>query len=75
MPKIDTNDRKNLENQFNIPKNSTIIGCAGRFSKQKGFDLLPQIISKLPKNTYIIHAGGQGNDEKKNKKPRTKFPL
>lgn len=36
---------------------TVIVGCAGRFSPQKGFDLLPDILSRLPDNIHIVHVG------------------
>ncbi|WP_148861666.1 glycosyltransferase [Marinobacter fonticola] len=42
---------------FNLPADTVVVGCAGRFSPQKGFDLLPDILSKLPNNIHIVHAG------------------
>lgn len=42
---------------LNLEEHSFIIGCSGRFSKQKGFDLLPDLASKLPENYHFVHAG------------------
>ncbi|EON90642.1 glycosyl transferase family protein [Marinobacter lipolyticus SM19] len=47
----------NFRELLNLPSNSVIVGCAGRFSPQKGFDLLPDILSRLPDNVHIVHAG------------------
>ena len=43
--------------QFNLPGNTVLVGCAGRFSRQKGFQLLPEILSRLPEHVHVIHAG------------------
>lgn len=48
--------------QFSLPKDTIIVGCAGRFSPMKGFDLLPEILSRLPENVHVVHAG-EGNFE------------
>ncbi|MEP1216525.1 MAG: glycosyltransferase [Marinobacter sp.] len=42
---------------LDLPSGTVIVGCAGRFSPQKGFDLLPDILSHLPGNIHIVHAG------------------
>lgn len=42
---------------FDLPPDAVIVGCAGRFSPQKGFDLLPDILAELPANFHIVHAG------------------
>lgn len=47
----------NFRALLNLPPDSVIVGCAGRFSPQKGFDLLPDILSGLPENVHIVHAG------------------
>jgi glycosyltransferase involved in cell wall biosynthesis len=49
---------------FNLPPESVIIGCAGRFSPQKGFDLLPEVLARLPENVHVVHAG-EGEFEEK----------
>ncbi|MBU2997863.1 glycosyltransferase [Cellulophaga baltica] len=41
----------------NKSENIFFVGCAGRFSYQKGFDLLPEIIKNVPKNIHFIHIG------------------
>ncbi|MFI2742439.1 glycosyltransferase [Zhouia sp. PK063] len=46
-----------LKKKFNLANDTILIGCAGRFSKQKGFDLLPEILKQLPNNIHIVHAG------------------
>lgn len=40
-----------------LPEDSFIIGCAGRFSPQKGFDLLPSILARLPDRVHVVHVG------------------
>ena len=40
-----------------LPPETVIVGCAGRFSPQKGFDLLPDVLSHLPDNVHIVHVG------------------
>lgn len=42
---------------LDLPPETVVVGCAGRFSPQKGFDLLPDILSHLPDNIHIVHAG------------------
>lgn len=51
-------ETRDLKSTLNLSKNSFIIGCAGRFSHQKGFDLLPEIAAALPENFHFAHAGG-----------------
>lgn len=64
IPVIDKSIKSKTLKKLNLDPNAILIGCAGRFSPQKGFDLLPKIIQHLPENVHIIHAGGQGNQEK-----------
>ncbi|WP_323751844.1 glycosyltransferase [Marinobacter sp.] len=45
-----------------LPEGSIVIGCAGRFSPQKGFDLLPDLVARLPSNVHFVHVG-QGEFE------------
>ena len=42
---------------FGLPPESVIVGCAGRFSPQKGFDLLPDVLARLPEHVHVVHAG------------------
>lgn len=42
---------------FNLPDDTVLVGCAGRFSPQKGFDLLPDVLARLPENVHVVHAG------------------
>ncbi|MFL1466411.1 glycosyltransferase [Marinobacter sp. HN1S83] len=54
----------NFRELLNLPSDTVIVGCAGRFSPQKGFDLLPDILSRLPDNVHVVHAGeGEFEDE------------
>ncbi len=48
---------------LHLPPDTFIVGCAGRFSPQKGFDLLPDVLAGLPDNVHIVHAG-EGEFEK-----------
>lgn len=48
---------------FDLPPETVIVGCAGRFSPQKGFDLLPGILAGLPGNVHIVHAGEGEHEE------------
>lgn len=50
-------DSFNFSKQLNIDKEAIIIGCAGRVSKIKGFDLLPEILNNLPNNVHVVIAG------------------
>ena len=43
--------------QLNLSPGTVIVGCAGRFSPQKGFDLLPDILAGLPDNVHVVHVG------------------
>ncbi|MFC3853185.1 glycosyltransferase [Salinispirillum marinum] len=47
-----------LRSSLGIPLDAPVVGCAGRFSHQKGFDLLPEILHQLPENAHLIIAGG-----------------
>ncbi len=49
--------RLDLKTLFGLPDNANIIGCAGRFSPQKGFDLLPDILAHLPETAHVVHVG------------------
>ena len=53
----------NLKEKFKLSEKTVIIGCAGRFSEQKGFDLFPDILNQLPEHIHIVHAGS-GEKEK-----------
>lgn len=55
LPKTDEVLR--LRKQYNIPENAFIVGCAGRFSAQKGFDQLVDIASLTAKNIHFVHVG------------------
>lgn len=58
------NEPMNFRALLNLPPETVIVGCAGRFSPQKGFDLLPDILSNLPDNVHVVHAGeGEFEDE------------
>lgn len=46
-----------------LPADSLIVGCAGRFSPQKGFDLLPDILASLPENVHVVHVGEGEHEE------------
>lgn len=58
---------------LNLPADSVIVGCAGRFSPQKGFDLLPDILSELPENVHVVHVG-EGEFEEEIKAAIAKRP-
>ena len=55
LPKSD--DTLRLRKQFNIPKDVNLVGCAGRFSAQKGFDQLVSIASLTAPNIHFAHVG------------------
>lgn len=42
---------------FDLPEDTVIVGCAGRFSPMKGFDQLPDVLARLPDNVHVVHAG------------------
>ncbi|WP_428244186.1 glycosyltransferase [Gynuella sp.] len=50
--------------QFGLPEETVLIGCAGRFSMQKGFQLLPDILARLPEHVHVVHAGGGQYEQK-----------
>ncbi|WP_111498258.1 glycosyltransferase [Marinobacter bohaiensis] len=59
-----TPDRTDYRRLFDLPDDAVIVGCAGRFSPQKGFDQLPDVLAALPGNVHIVHAGeGEYEDE------------
>ncbi|WP_276167608.1 glycosyltransferase [Zobellia alginiliquefaciens] len=60
LPKLQTVANWGAIEKLNLPENRFIIGVAGWLNYRKGFDLLPKILEKLPKNTHIIHAGTGG---------------
>lgn len=56
-------EKLNLNEIFNIPLDAKIIGCAGRLSPIKGFDLLPQILNNLSDNIHVVIAGEGKSEE------------
>lgn len=44
--------------RLGIPTNAPVVGCAGRFSAQKGFDMIPDILRGLPGDVHFVVAGG-----------------
>ncbi|WP_417532085.1 glycosyltransferase [Marinobacter lipolyticus] len=61
---------------LNLPPETVIVGCAGRFSPQKGYDLLPDVLAELPDNIHVVHVGeGEFEGEIKaaiNERPESK---
>jgi len=55
-------DDKPLKRQLGLSNDQLLIGCAGRLSHQKGYDLLPAILDRLPEHVHIAIAG-QGEQE------------
>ncbi|MEM8928112.1 MAG: glycosyltransferase family 4 protein [Bacteroidota bacterium] len=53
-------EKRHYKKIFNLKENTYLVGCAGWLNLRKGFDLLPEIIRKLPKNIHIIHVGKDG---------------
>jgi glycosyltransferase involved in cell wall biosynthesis len=49
-----------LKKQLGIAESSTLIGAAGRITEQKGFDLLPEILSKLMSESVHVVIAGEG---------------
>ncbi len=45
---------------LNLPADTFFVGVAGWLNYRKGFDLLPEILEKLPQNVHILHAGTGG---------------
>jgi len=43
--------------RLGLPDDAWVIGCAGRLSRQKGFDLIPDLLARLPANTHVLLAG------------------
>jgi len=54
--------KKDYRNELNLPKEAFIVGCAGWLNHRKGFDLLPEILEKLPETVHIVHVGSGGFD-------------
>lgn len=52
-----TGESWDLRARFGLPDNAILVGCAGRFSPQKGFDLLPDIVANLPETAHVVHVG------------------
>ncbi|WP_372958810.1 glycosyltransferase [Marinobacter sp.] len=50
-------DALDFRSMFDLPQESVIVGCAGRFSPMKGFDQLPHILARLPEQVHVVHAG------------------
>ena len=53
-------ESRNYKKELKLSNSSYLVGCAGWLNLRKGFDLLPEIIRKLPKNIHIIHVGKSG---------------
>ncbi|GAB5479624.1 glycosyltransferase [Marinobacter nauticus] len=46
-----------IRQTLGLSEDSIIVGCAGRFSPQKGFDLLPEVVARLPDHVHVVHVG------------------
>ena len=53
-------EKRNYKNMLSLERDAYFVGCAGWLNLRKGFDLLPEIVRKLPKNIHIIHVGKGG---------------
>lgn len=52
--------KRDYKKMFDLEEDIYLIGCAGWINLRKGFDLLPEIVRKLPKNIHVIHVGKDG---------------
>ncbi|TYP98818.1 glycosyltransferase involved in cell wall biosynthesis [Tenacibaculum adriaticum] len=72
LPLLD-GEKLDLNKKFNLPDNTIFVGCAGRLSPMKGFDLLPKILKNLPDNIHVIVAGeGKYEEQIKNEINKSK---
>lgn len=50
-------DRMELRRELGIPKDAFVWLMSGAWSPRKGFDIMPQLLKHLPKDTYFIWMG------------------
>ncbi|MDB2606392.1 glycosyltransferase [Zobellia sp.] len=60
LPQTKKNEDWSPITTLDLPENVFLVGVAGWLNYRKGFDLLPEILEKLPENVHIIHAGTGG---------------
>jgi glycosyltransferase involved in cell wall biosynthesis len=53
-------EKRNYKKLLNLTEDAYLVGCAGWLNLRKGFDLLPDILKRLPKNIHIVHVGKGG---------------
>lgn len=52
-----TQNPADLRRQLNIPADAFVWAMSGMMSVRKGYDLIPEILEKLPENAYIVWIG------------------
>jgi len=55
-----TGEKRDYNKILSLEENAYFVGCAGWLNLRKGFDLLPEIVRRLPKNIHVVHVGNDG---------------
>jgi glycosyltransferase involved in cell wall biosynthesis len=64
----------NIPVKLRLPNQPFVLGAYGRFSFQKGFDVLIQAVQQLPTDQIKLKIGGGGQDEAKLKQLAANYP-
>lgn len=50
-----------LRQQLDIPNGAFVWGMSGGMNLRKGYDMLPDLLEKMPKNSYFVWIGSESN--------------
>ena len=57
FPAVKLKQERLLKQELGLSESVYLVGLLGRFSHQKGFDLVPQIAARTPTNIHFVIAG------------------